>query len=47
MILLRLEDERSANKIAVLMHLLEKYEKSIPGCFIVATETTVRISGKK
>lgn len=46
MILLRLEDERAANKIAVLQCLLEKYEKSLPGNFIVVTETTVRITGK-
>ncbi len=45
-ILLRLEDERAANKIAVLKHLLEKYENSLPGHFIVVTETTVRITGK-
>ncbi|VVB84325.1 Uncharacterised protein [uncultured archaeon] len=45
-VLLRLEDERAANKIAVLKHLLEKYENSLPGNFIVVTETTVRITGK-
>ncbi|KCZ72785.1 hypothetical protein ANME2D_01220 [Candidatus Methanoperedens nitroreducens] len=45
-ILLRLEDERAANKIAVLNRLLENYEKSLPGKFIVVTETTVRITGK-
>jgi len=45
-ILLRLEDERAANKIAVLQRLLEKYENSLPGYFIVVTETTVRIVGK-
>ena len=44
-ILLRLEDERAANKISVLQRLLEKYEKSLPGHFIVATETAVRIVG--
>ena len=44
-VLLRLEDERSANKIAVLKHLLEKYESSLPRNFIVVTETTVRITG--
>jgi predicted nuclease of predicted toxin-antitoxin system len=43
-ILLRLEDERTANKISVLKHLLEKYEKYIPGSFIVVTETNVRIT---
>ncbi|MCX9014872.1 MAG: DUF5615 family PIN-like protein [Candidatus Methanoperedens sp.] len=45
-ILLRLEDERAANKIAVLKDLLEKYENSLSGHFIVVTETTVRITGK-
>jgi len=44
-ILLRLEDERTANKISVLKHLLEKYQKSISGNFIVVTETNVRITG--
>lgn len=45
-ILLRLEDERAENKIAVLNRLLERYEKSLHGHFIVVTETTVRIAGK-
>ena len=45
-ILLRLEDERAANKVAVLKQLLEKYESSLPEHFIVVTETTVRITGK-
>ncbi len=45
-ILLRLEDERAANKIIVLKNLLEKYEKSIPENFIVVTETAVRIATK-
>jgi hypothetical protein len=45
-ILLRLEDERPANKIAVLQRLIEKYEKSLHGNFIVVTETTVRITEK-
>ena len=45
-ILLRLEDERAVNKISVLQRLLEKHEKSLPGHFIVATETAVRIVGK-
>ncbi len=45
-ILLRLEDEQASNKIAVLQRLLEKYEKSFSGNFIVVTETTVRIAGK-
>jgi len=46
-ILLRLEDERAENKIAVLKRLLEKYEKSLSGYFIVVTETTIRIARKK
>jgi len=46
-ILLRLEDERAANKKDVLEHLLEKYENSLPGHFCVVTETTVRITGKR
>ena len=45
-ILLRLDDERPANKISVLQRLIEKYEKSLPGNFIMVTETTVRITGK-
>ena len=44
-ILLRLEDERSANKISILKHLLEKYQSSIPGSFIVVTENNIRITG--
>jgi predicted nuclease of predicted toxin-antitoxin system len=45
-ILLRLEDEWAANKITVLKNVLEKYENSLPGHFVVVTETTVRITGK-
>ena len=45
-IILRLENERAANKIAVLKNVLQKYEKSLPGHFVVVTETTVRITGK-
>ena len=42
-ILLRLEDERAVNKIAVLQRLLDNYENSLPEHFVVATETAVRI----
>jgi predicted nuclease of predicted toxin-antitoxin system len=42
-ILLRLEDERVANKIKVLKHLLEQYADQLANNFVVATETTVRI----
>ena len=46
-ILLRLEDERAVNKIAVLQRLFDSYEKSLVDHFIVATETAIRIVGKK
>jgi predicted nuclease of predicted toxin-antitoxin system len=42
-ILLRLEDERVANKIGVLERLLEQYADQLAGNFVVATESTVRI----
>ncbi|NPV80506.1 MAG: DUF5615 family PIN-like protein [Firmicutes bacterium] len=41
-ILLRLEDERAANKIAVLRSLIERYAQRLDGNFVVATETAVR-----
>ncbi len=43
-ILLRLEDERAANKIAVLQRLLENYAEKLPEQFFVATETRVRFA---
>jgi predicted nuclease of predicted toxin-antitoxin system len=42
-ILLRLEDERSENKIAVLRRLLESYSDKLTSNFIVVTEKAVRI----
>jgi predicted nuclease of predicted toxin-antitoxin system len=45
-ILLRLEDERAANKIAVLEKLLTNYENRIPDNFIVVTERSIRIIQK-
>jgi len=42
-ILLRLGDERAANKIKVLKLLLEQYAAQLAGNFVVVTETTVRI----
>jgi len=45
-ILLRLEDERSANKIVVLRHLLTNYSEKLPGQFVTVTETKVRFAGK-
>lgn len=43
-ILLRLEDERAANKIDVLRRLLERYADRLAGNFVVVTETKVRFA---
>jgi predicted nuclease of predicted toxin-antitoxin system len=43
-ILLRLGDDRVANKLKVLKLLLEQYADQLSGNFVVATETTVRIA---
>ena len=43
-IFLRLDDERSANKIEVLRHLLESYSDKLPGQFVTANETKVRFA---
>ncbi len=45
-ILLRLEDERSASKIQALSHLLENYLERLANSFVVVTETKVRFAGK-
>ena len=41
-IFMRLEDERSANKIKVLRRLLELYKDKLPDQFVVVTESRVR-----
>lgn len=43
-VLLRLQDERVANKIAVLERLLNEYGNQIDNRFVVATETQVRFA---
>jgi predicted nuclease of predicted toxin-antitoxin system len=43
-ILMRLQDERSANKINVLKLLFSKYFQQIPHSFVVVTENKVRFS---
>jgi predicted nuclease of predicted toxin-antitoxin system len=43
-VLLRLEDERAASKIAILQRLLRSHAALLPGRFVVATETKVRIA---
>ena len=44
-IFLRLNDERSANKIEVLRQLLDNYFEKLPGQFVTVTETKVRFAG--
>ncbi len=46
-ILLRLEDERTANKVAVLQQLLQRYAERLPGQFVVVTETKVRFASRR
>lgn len=43
-ILLRLEDERSASKIRILSRLLDTYADKIPNSFLVVTEHRVRFA---
>lgn len=43
-VLLRLEDERAANKIAALRRLLEGYAGQLANHFVVVTETQVRFA---
>ena len=43
-ILLRLQNERSTNQIAVLEKILKSYSGRLPGRFVVATEEKIRIS---
>jgi predicted nuclease of predicted toxin-antitoxin system len=43
-VLLRLEDERAANKIRVIQHLLQNHADQLPGSFVVVTERQVRFA---
>lgn len=43
-VFLRLDDERAANKIAVLQRLLKNYADRLPDQFVVVTETKVRFA---
>ena len=43
-ILMRLQNERSANKIYVLQSLFSMYLQKIPNSFVVVTENKVRFS---
>ncbi|HSN88297.1 MAG TPA: DUF5615 family PIN-like protein [Thermoanaerobaculia bacterium] len=43
-VFLRLDDERSSNKIAVIKRLLERFSEELADRFIVATDNQVRFS---
>jgi predicted nuclease of predicted toxin-antitoxin system len=43
-ILLRLADERAANKIAVVEKLLDSHQSVLAGRFVVVTETRIRVT---
>lgn len=43
-VLLRLEDERAANKIQTLGRLLERYADRLAGSYVVVTEQRVRFA---
>jgi len=45
-ILLRLEDERSRNKIDVMRKLLANHSENLPDNFVVVTEERIRFSKK-
>jgi predicted nuclease of predicted toxin-antitoxin system len=42
-VLLRLKDESAANRVAVVKAILEKHAADLPGNFVVASETNVRV----
>jgi predicted nuclease of predicted toxin-antitoxin system len=42
-LLLRLQDQRAANRVAVVEHVLQNYAAQLPNHFVVATETQIRI----
>jgi len=46
-VLLRLDNERSQNKISVLRRLLEEYADRLPDQFVVATAEQVRFASKE
>jgi predicted nuclease of predicted toxin-antitoxin system len=43
-VLLRLENERTANKIRTIQRLIDEYADRLPGQFAVVTETQVRFA---
>ncbi len=45
-VLLRLDDERAANKILVLQRLLENHADRLPDQYVVVTDTAIRFARK-
>ncbi|MBV7328347.1 DUF5615 family PIN-like protein [Chloroflexi bacterium TSY] len=43
-VLLRLNDERAANKIKAVKRLLQSYSSQLPDCYIVVTDNQVRFA---
>ncbi len=43
-IFLRLDDERTANKISILQHLIENYSDKLSKQFVTVSETKVRFA---
>lgn len=46
-VLLRLEDERAASKIAVLSNLLRQYPERVEDSFVVVSERRVRFARRR
>jgi predicted nuclease of predicted toxin-antitoxin system len=46
-VLMRLDDERSTNKISVLSQLLHNYSEKLADAFVTVTETKVRIVARR
>jgi predicted nuclease of predicted toxin-antitoxin system len=44
-VLLRLDDQRTVNKVAVLKQLLAYHAEKLPDAFVVASENRVRFAG--
>ncbi len=44
-LLLRLQDESAANKVRVVESVLQQASQQLPGNFVVATESHIRIRG--
>lgn len=42
-VLLRLKDERTENKVKIIIHIIEKYRGNILGNILVASEKKIRI----